>query len=53
MTLTEYITSEFGIVPDEVQLHKIEELAIDRLNTRVAVIFKNAHKKKKALKNIK
>lgn len=25
MTLSEYITSEFGIVPDEVQLHWIRE----------------------------
>ena len=26
MTLSEYITSEFGIVPDEVQLETIQEL---------------------------
>jgi len=35
MTLQEYITSEFGIVPDEVQLEKIRELSeeerIDRI----------------------
>ncbi len=28
MTLSEYITSEFGIVPDEVQIKKIYELSL-------------------------
>lgn len=50
MNLKEYITKEFGIVPDEVQINKIEELAIERLNTRIAVIFKKVHKKKKRLR---
>lgn len=30
MTLTEYITSEFGIVPDEVQLHWIREYSQEK-----------------------
>lgn len=30
MTLSEYINSEFGIVPDEVQLETIRELSINK-----------------------
>ena len=32
MTLTEYITAEFGIVPDDVQLETIREIVINGLS---------------------
>jgi len=32
MTLSEYITSEFGIVPDEVQLEQIREIVVGKLS---------------------
>lgn len=35
MTLQEYITSEFGIVPDEVQLEQIREIVSKELMAKV------------------
>jgi len=32
MTLQEYITAEFGIVPDEIQLEQIREIVVGRLS---------------------
>lgn len=35
MTLSEYITSEFGIVPDEVQLEQIREIVRTELMSKI------------------
>lgn len=35
MTLQEYITSEFGIVPDEVQLEQIREIVSKELMAKI------------------